>query len=47
MASEYSNRLRSARLSNVKGVELVERWLGRRLSVVEKECLKELEGLLS
>lgn len=43
---EYSNRLRSARLSNVKGVELVEKWLGRRLSEVEKQCLERLEGLL-
>lgn len=43
---EYRNRLRSARLSNVKGVELVEKWLGRRLSEVEKQCLERLEGLL-
>lgn len=43
---EYSNLLKSASLSREKGVRLLERWLGRKLTVSEKECLRCLRDIL-
>lgn len=43
---EYSNLLRSARLSQVKGVQFLEKYLWRRLTEAERKCLCEIESLL-
>lgn len=44
--SEYSNRLRSATKSKVKGKRIVESWLGRKLTEIEEKCLEELRELI-
>lgn len=43
---EYSNRLRSAELSKEKGLPLLERWLSRPLTQVERQLVEELRQLL-
>ena len=46
-SKEYRRMLKSAKLSKEKGENLVEKWLGRELSLLERKCLQELKGLLT
>lgn len=46
-SKEYRRMLKSAKLSKEKGENLVEKWLGRKLSLLERKCLQELKGLLT